>query len=90
MEHLTGFLNYFLSPLSLVSLNGMSHILGALLTSANLFFWFLVLILTRFALPDILLWLVSLFYPGRPFRTERGWPAAQPAGFSRHRRAQRR
>lgn len=64
MEHLTGFLNYFFSPLSLVSLNGMLHVLGALLTSANLFFWFLVLILTRFALPDILLWLVSLFYPG--------------------------
>jgi len=63
MENLNGFLSYFFSPLSLVSLSGMTRVLGELLTSANLYFWFLVLVLVRFVLPDILIWLTWMFYP---------------------------
>ncbi len=74
MEHLNGFLGYFLSPLSLVSMGGMTRVLGELLTSANLFFWFVVLVLMRFVLPDILLWLTCLFYP-------RALAAAQGSGL---------
>ncbi|MFA5240789.1 MAG: glycosyltransferase family 2 protein [Sulfuricella sp.] len=63
MEQLNGFPAYFFSPLSLANMSGMARVLGELLTSANLYFWFLVLLLLRFVLPDILLWLTSVFYP---------------------------
>lgn len=63
MEHLNGFIAYILAPLNLVNISGASHVLGELLTSANPVFWFLVLVLMRFALPDILLWLTYLYFP---------------------------
>lgn len=63
MDAMSGFLGYLLSPLSMVNLQGMLHVSGELFTSANLFFWFLVLVLVRFMLPDVVLWLTTLYYP---------------------------
>lgn len=60
---MSGFLNYILSPLDLASLHGLIQVSGELFTSANPYFWFLVLVLLRFALPDIGLWLWHAFNP---------------------------
>lgn len=58
-----GFLGYFFDPFTGASMQGLGHALAELFASANPLFWLLVVILARFGLPDVVLWLVNLFYP---------------------------
>lgn len=75
---MNGFLNYFLAPLDPATLHGLLRASAELSGSAHPYFWFVVVVLARFVLPDIGLWLWRLVQPHAftppLWRGGREWP----------------
>lgn len=62
-----GYLNYLFSYLEPETLSQLPRVLGTLIRSKDPYFWFIVLFMARFTLPDIVVWLIFIWRPSLLF-----------------------